>query len=1089
MPENKEESKSFGRYQIVRELGHGGMGVVYQAYDASLKRHVALKIMHQLVSSGKEQKRFARETQLMARLDHPHIIRVFDTGEEQKRMFFTMELVEGNNLATLLKENTPLTQLVLLLVQVAEAVHYAHQQGVVHRDLKPSNIMVTTQGEPKVMDFGLAKEISKSGAQLSKSHDVLGTPEYMSPEQAGGKTRAVDAQSDVYSLGAILYEMLTGKPPFTAPNAMSILYKIGYEEPIPPLRLSPHLPADLEAICLKALEKSKDKRYKTAHDLASDLNNYREGRSIMAKPVTALTRAWKLARRYRVVSLLSAGAVLLLLVFGLFFFYQQKQEQKKIAAKDRKLAEDQGKLAEDRGKLAEKAERDRAKAVLQTIEANLSQAKAELILAKTWLNEKDYFSAKDRQKAADELLKKVSSSIKDNKWYKENSQELDKLGTQQRALEQAALDMQRYVIAYFRPQHEELRFPLPPLIPSQPSLDYAALLDEQGHKVVIWDIQQQKPIKILDIVPAASGIAFSADNQWIAIGGNKNNILLWNRENDSVQQIQVNPNEPCWISFLRFSPDNKWLFASTGGLRKESPLFDLTNLPTPLALHDVHNTHIAAFSAKGEWLSVVQGGAGIVPEITVFDLRQSKEKLVEPVHRKLFYAERLCLGPQDASLISGYMNDIFVHPLSKEMKRNHQEDSFTLLAAHRGAFMDLALSQNGQFLFSAGEDGRLVCWNTFNYTKIWESALHEQLRRKAAIIANPEKEQVMVWTARVAHRYTWETPVYKKINLTQRPETRKMVAAFRTVLRTHFVRNKASVMVELTFSHDNQYIAFHIYPHVYLWHLLKNTLQKLDTPGNVLLAGEERELVFDDKGECLFFSLPGAAYLLQTSNGKPKLPIHTQHQKQQFWLRPPGGFLSVRGRDIKPFVGVWQSVGERLIMEKEFAVPPYSIIALHPAGKLFALVRSDPSALEIWDIETGRALSTVSLDTSNIYTATTFLSDTRLALGKDNGELMSCNLQEHQDNSKIKTIASFFAPVQHIWHQATAHLYWVHTSNGIYIYPDTQEDGSESLNQIYPLQMFAGYSVVACDISKDFRYLAVLIQSGELLVVPLPEVK
>jgi WD40 repeat protein/tRNA A-37 threonylcarbamoyl transferase component Bud32 len=1087
MPGNKEESKSFGRYQIVRELGHGGMGVVYHAYDASLKRHVALKIMHQLMSNDKEQKRFARETQLMARLNHPHIIRVFDTGEEQGRMFFTMEMVEGNSLATLLKENTPLTQLLLMLVQVAEAVYYAHQQGVVHRDLKPSNIMVTTQGEPKVMDFGLAKETSRSGDQLSKSHDILGTPEYMSPEQASGKGRAVDTQSDVYSLGAILYEMLTGRPPFTGPTAMSVLYKISCEEPIPPLRLSPHLPPDLEAICLKSLEKSKDKRYKTAHDLASDLNNYREGRPIMAKPVTALTRAWKLARRYRMASLLIAGAILLLLGFVVFFVYQQKK-LKDAAEQNWRLAEKKQQEAEQNWR---QAERQKATALLREIKANLSQAKAELILAKTWLNEKDYFSAEERQDAAYGLLQKVSSSIKENKnkWDKENPQELAKLGTQQQALEQAALDMRRYVIVYFKPHHEVVQLPVAPLIPSQPSFDYAALLGEGGQKAVIWDIQQQKSIKILNIVPAFLGVAFSTNNQWVALSC-ANRLLLWNRADDSVQETHINPNELCWIAFLRFSPDNKWLFVAISILKGDKNfLFDLTNFSAPLKIHDLGNSYAAAFSRNGEWLLVAQRDHSLA----TFDLRQNREKLVEPVHNTILPAGNFCFGPKDAYLISGYMNDLFVRPLSKDMKNSHKEDSLTLLAVHRGKLMELALSRDEQFLFSAGKDGRLVCWNTFQYTKIWESAWPGHLRGAATLIAHPEKKQVMVWTNGSAHRYTWKTPIYKKIDFLQRPETRKMAAVFQGMQRMHIIKNMASVMACLAFSANNQYLAFYAHPDLYLWHLADDTLQQLNMPGNLATdPGTERQLAFDDKDECLFFARQGSARLFQTSNGKLKLPIETL-PKQMFWPRPRGGFVSSREGQSQPMIGVWRTVGERLMMEKEFAVPHHRAIAMHPSGKQLAFMESFQPILNIWDIEAARLLISLRLDrleASNFCTAITFISDTRLALGYDNGDLMVYDLQERQDDKKIKIIASFFAPVRRIWHQPSAHLYWVHTNNGLYIYPDTEDETQrESLNQIYPLQLFAGYSVVTCEISKNFRYLAVLMQSGELLVVPLPEVK
>jgi WD40 repeat protein/predicted Ser/Thr protein kinase len=1070
---------NFGRYQIIRELGRGGMGVVYQCYDPQIKRYVALKIINEAITN-EELRRFEREAHVMAKLNHPHIIKLFDIGEDQGRYFITMELVEGQSLAQLFNESISLPHFTQILVKVAGAVYYAHQRGVIHRDLKPSNIMVGRDGEPRVMDFGLAKDVggtaeaqvkNSANEPLSKNLQVIGTPEYMAPEQACGQAKKIDARSDIYALGMILYRLLAGRLPFSTHNTINIIYQIIFQEPNPPSHYDRTIPRDLEAICLKAIEKEKARRYQNALALAEDLQRYLNGKPVLAQPVTAWVRGLKWIHRHRVVSLLSVGTILLLIGFVVFFVYQQKQ-----------LAEQQRKLAKKESTLRQEAERQKAAAVMREIKANLSQAKAELILAKTCLNEKDYFSAEERQIAAYALLQQVNSSLKENAWYQENRQELGTLGLQQQALEQAALAMRRYVIGYFLPRYEQMEFPLPPLIPSQPSFDYAALLDKQGQKVVIWDIRQQKDSKIFNIVSGISGIAFSANNQYVAIGDMAGNILLWNRVSDSVQALKANLN--CGSVILRFSPDNKWLFANIGGTEEGSLLFDLTNLPAPLKLHDVKNAFTAAFSQNGEWLAVARHENSVA----VFDLRQSKDKLVAPAYNKEFLtAEQLCFGPQDTTLISGYMNDIWVRPFGQETEDRTREDKFTLMAAHRGGFMNLALSSDGQFFFSAGEDSRLVCWNTFNYNKIWE--LHGHLRWKASIIAHPEQKQAMVWTAGAASRYTWETPVYKKINFAERPETRKMAVSFRNFLRSHVARNMASVLSQLAFSHDNQYIAVYAYPYVFLCHLLEDTLLQLNTPGNLRYVGEERELAFDGKNEYLLLALRGAAYLLQTSDGKPKLPIRMQHQRQQFWLRPQGGLLSIREGEARLNAAVWQIVGESLILEKEFAISSYSIIALHPAGKQIALVRLSQSALEIWDIQTARQTATVSLGPSH-YIAVTFLSDTRIALGCENGDLLVCDLQERQNEQKVTFISSFFAPIRRIWHQADAHLYWVYTSNGLYIYPDTHDASLlGTLNQIYPLQMFSGYSVTACDISKDFRYLAMLMLSGELLVVPLPEVK
>lgn len=311
-------AETLGRYRIIRELGKGGMGTVYEVVDPNLQRRVALKIISQPVASERERKRFEREASLMAKLDHPNIVKIFDVGEEGGRLFFTMEFVDGCSFQELMKDK-PLPQLIRILIQAAHAVHYAHQAGIVHRDLKPSNIMITRDGQPKVMDFGLAKELGEKGPKLSRSVDILGTPQYMSPEQVNGRIRDIDARSDVYALGAILYEMLVGHPPFTG-TAMSILYKINAEEPKPPSRFYPRIARDLETICLKALEKDKLKRYPNALEFAEELERYLQGDLIRGRPVGCIYKFWKWMLRKRLQAA-AVGVALLALPVSIYWWW------------------------------------------------------------------------------------------------------------------------------------------------------------------------------------------------------------------------------------------------------------------------------------------------------------------------------------------------------------------------------------------------------------------------------------------------------------------------------------------------------------------------------------------------------------------------------------------------------------------------------------------------------------------------------------------------------------------------------------------------------------------------------------------------
>ncbi|HEV3257437.1 MAG TPA: serine/threonine-protein kinase [Gemmataceae bacterium] len=306
-------------YPILGELGRGGMAVVYKAEQAKLNRLVALKLLAADRAIGAEERaRFRVEAEAVARLQHPNIVQIHTIGRKGGRTYLVLELVGGGSLAHKLKATPhPAREAAELVETLARAVHYAHKRGIVHRDLKPANVLLTEEGLPKITDFGLAKRLDVEMGQ-TQSGVIMGTPSYMAPEQAGGKTKAVGPATDVWALGAILYELLTGRPPFRGATPLETLQQVVTQEPQPPTVLRSGVPRDLEAICLRCLHKEQTARYGSAGALADDLRRFLSGQRIEAQP-SARPRC---KRRKRLGLLVSAGLILVtsccLLALGLW---------------------------------------------------------------------------------------------------------------------------------------------------------------------------------------------------------------------------------------------------------------------------------------------------------------------------------------------------------------------------------------------------------------------------------------------------------------------------------------------------------------------------------------------------------------------------------------------------------------------------------------------------------------------------------------------------------------------------------------------------------------------------------------------------
>lgn len=368
--------RDFGDYEILRELARGGMGVVFLARQISLNRPVAVKmILAGQLADEADVRRFYTEAEAAANLDHPGIVPIHEVGQHQGQHYFSMGFVDGPSLAQRLVEGPiPPREAAGLMAQVAEAIAYAHRRGLIHRDIKPGNILLDRDGTPRLTDFGLVKKVEGDSA-LTASGQVMGTPSYMPPEQAGGQGAAAGPAADVYAIGATLYALATGRPPFQAATPTDTILQVIHQEPVPPRRLNPGIPRDLETICLKCLEKDPARRYATAEALVGELRRFLDGKPILARPVSLLERAWRWSRRNRlaaalitvVAMLTAAGAAT---ITGLWLRAEHSR-QEAVAAEGRTgLALAQAVAA------GERADRARAEAVAAGRRAEASAATA-----------------------------------------------------------------------------------------------------------------------------------------------------------------------------------------------------------------------------------------------------------------------------------------------------------------------------------------------------------------------------------------------------------------------------------------------------------------------------------------------------------------------------------------------------------------------------------------------------------------------------------------------------------------------------------------------------------------------------------------
>jgi WD40 repeat protein len=673
-----------GDYELLEELGRGGMGIVYKAQQCSLKRLVALKmILTGEYAGDQELARFHREAEAVARLQHPNIVQIYEIGAHAGHPYFTMEFVPGSSLADKL-DGTPwqAKPAAALVETLARAMQAAHEHGVVHRDLKPLNVLLTSEGQPKITDFGLAKRLDMEGGQ-TQSGAIVGTPSYMAPEQAQGKSKAVRPAADVYTLGAILYELLTGRPPFKAATPLDTVWQVVNEEVVPPKRLNAQVPRDLETICLKCLQKEPGRRYASAGAMAEDLRRFQAGEPIVARPVGSGERLLLWCRRNRAVARL-LGTVMLLLVLGTAVASLLAWQAQVVAI----IAREEQNRADENAKTM-KQEKDRA-------DENADKMRQE---------KKEADQQRDR---AEGLLYASQLGLAQGAWRENNSPvafyHLERTRPERRGWEYRFLDTLFHHLGQ-RTFHGHIGYVIS--VAFSPDGRRLASGGNDG-TVKIWDVAKgQEIFSFKRHHPEIHRVCFSSDGRRLA-GTNGREVIVWDAEKG--QEVFALKGHTDFVGSLCFSPDGRLASGSWDGTVK---IWDATKGKEILTFKEHKGPVFAVgFSPDGSRLASTSVASSVFDEHPLPHSEEVTVKIWEGVKGQVLFTLK---GPRVDGPGMCFSSDgrrlayVGLKGTVKVWNVDKAQDILTV----EGHFMgtSVCFSPDSRFLGSVGNDRAVKVWD------------------------------------------------------------------------------------------------------------------------------------------------------------------------------------------------------------------------------------------------------------------------------------------------------------------------------------------------------------------------------------------